>query len=243
MRFDEFRKAYLQSPATALLAFDFDGTLAPIVPTPEQAQLDSRLRQPLARLSNLTNVIVISGRPTHYLERQFQGIDIRLIGNYGRPETLEPPNQRLLATLVAQAHEELPAAILLETKPSSLALHYRRAPALAPDVLCWARRQARKHDVTLDFGKSVVEVTLGDHSDKGTVLRRLAGDHSPVLYAGDDLGDIPALEALQDLKLPSCGLAVTSEQTPAELSMIADESVSRSTFVRYLISLASVQAS
>ncbi|WP_298342456.1 trehalose-phosphatase [Ferrimicrobium sp.] len=240
MLFAEFRQVYLQHPTTALLVFDFDGTLAPIVSTPGQARLDVQLRQPLERLSNQTNVIIISGRPTDYLEEQFAGIGIHLIGNYGRPETLEPTDQTLLEALVRRARQELPTAILVEEKPSSLALHYRRAPDRASEVLAWSRRQEREYDVALDFGKSVVEVSVGDRSDKGTVLRRLAGGHSAVLYAGDDVGDIPAMKALQEFDMPTCGLAIASEQSPTELSVLADESISRSQFVHYLVSLTSV---
>lgn len=63
-QFADFRTAYRDDPTAALLAFDFDGTLAPIVATPRQAQLDPSLTTPLQALGEQSNVVVISGRPT-----------------------------------------------------------------------------------------------------------------------------------------------------------------------------------
>jgi trehalose 6-phosphate phosphatase len=220
-----------------LLAFDFDGTLAPIVATPHEAKLDENIYQPLHTLGELTEIAIISGRPTDYLRQQFAGLKVEIIGNYGRSERLSPDSQSLLHELIDRARNELPSSIFVEFKPSSLALHYRNVPDFEPEVIHWAQVQERKHSLSLDFGKSVVELAISDNSNKGKVLSRLAQGCTAVLYAGDDLGDISALKALQQLQVTTCGLAVISEQTPQELSTIADESVTRDQLVRYLISL------
>ncbi len=236
-QFAKFRDAYIVQPRSALLAFDFDGTLAPIVATPDEAQLDENIYQPLHALGELTDIAIISGRPTDYLRQQFTDIKAEIIGNYGRSEQLSPELQSLLHELFDRARNELPSSIFVESKPSSLALHYRNAPALEPEVIHWVQIQERKHSLSVDHGKSVVELAISDDSNKGKVLRRLAQGRTAVLYAGDDLGDISALKVLQQLQVTTCGLAVISEQTPLELSTIADESVTRDQLVRYLISL------
>ncbi|MHB1732246.1 MAG: trehalose-phosphatase [Ferrimicrobium acidiphilum] len=236
-QFVKFRDAYLVQPRSALLAFDFDGTLAPIVATPHEAKLDENVYQPLHALGELTDIAIISGRPTDYLRQQFAGLQVEIIGNYGRPERLSPESQALLHELIDRARNELPSSIFVEFKPSSLALHFRNAPDLEPEVIHWAQIQERKHSLSLDFGKSVVELAIINSSNKGKVLHSLAKGRTAVLYAGDDLGDISALKVLQQLQVATCGLAVISEQTPLELSTIADESVTRDQLVNYLISL------
>jgi trehalose 6-phosphate phosphatase len=236
-QFAKFRDAYLIKPRSALLAFDFDGTLAPIVATPHEAKLDENIYRPLQALGKLTDIAIISGRPTDYLRQQFAGLKVEIIGNYGRSERLSHASQSLLHELIDRAHHELPTSIFVEFKPSSLALHYRNAPEYEPEVVHWAQIQERKHSLSLDYGKSVVELAINDSSNKGKVLRRLAHERTAVLYAGDDLGDISALKVLQQLRVTTCGLAVISEQTPLELSTIADESVTRDQLVKYLISL------
>lgn len=237
--FANFRSAYLAQPRSALLAFDFDGTLAPIVATPSQAELDKPLYRPLKALGEITNVAIISGRPTDYLKTRFSGLQVEVIGNYGRSENLSEAYQALLCALVDRAHRELPASIFVELKPSSIALHYRNAPERESMTILWAQAQERDYHLSLDYGKSVVELAVGDSSDKGKVLRQLARGRTAVLYAGDDFGDIPAVEALKQLPMVTCSIAVLSEQTPAELSNIADERMTRVELANCLISLMS----
>ncbi len=45
-----------------LYAFDFDGTLAPIVADPARARATDRVTRPLARLARRVPVAVVSGR-------------------------------------------------------------------------------------------------------------------------------------------------------------------------------------
>ena len=66
--------------------------------------------------------------------------------------------------------------------------------------------------------------------DKGGVLRRLAAAASPgaLLFAGDDLGDVPgfsAVAALRDEGIPGLSVASVSEGTPAEVADAADLAV------------------
>ncbi|WP_298447383.1 trehalose-phosphatase [Ferrimicrobium sp.] len=239
-QFAEFLKSYRAHAKASLLAFDFDGTLSPIVATPDQAQLDPDLTPALQILGEQSNVAIISGRPSDFLKAQFAGIKATLIGNYGRPETLDGRALALHKTLASRARAELPDAILVEVKPSSIALHYRRAPEFASAVTEWAKNVQSDPDISVEDGKSVVEIVVGINSTKDAVLSRLARSHPAVLYAGDDNGDLAALNLLRTLPAVTCGLVVVSHQTPPALIEAADEPVTREQFRSYLHALAGV---
>ena len=49
--------------SNALLAIDYDGTLAPIAPTPDRARMRARTRTLLAQVARCYPSIAISGRP------------------------------------------------------------------------------------------------------------------------------------------------------------------------------------
>jgi hypothetical protein len=67
-----------------LLAFDYDGTLAPIVSDPEHAELRQTTRELLQSVANGYPCVVISGRPQQDLERHMRGICVfELIGDHG----------------------------------------------------------------------------------------------------------------------------------------------------------------
>ncbi|MFO1541042.1 MAG: trehalose-phosphatase [Chloroflexota bacterium] len=187
-----------------LVATDYDGTLAPIAPRPESAELLSGARPLLAALAALpaTRVAVVSGRALGDLQAH-SGITppVLLVGSHGAewPDgATDPPSaaqrarldelRRTLGVLVATAPgawiEEKPFAIAVHTRAASRGdaarlLHAVRAgPAVGPDL------HVRE-------GKEVIELALSP-ADKGAAIRRLRGigDADPVVcYLGDDLTD------------------------------------------------------
>src|SRR5215831_12525338 len=83
--------AILADPRRALLAFDFDGVLAPIVPDPEQARPHPRMLPALARLApHVGAVAVVTGRPAAVAVEYggfaaAAGLDrLVVFGHYGR---------------------------------------------------------------------------------------------------------------------------------------------------------------
>ena len=113
----------------ALLAFDFDGTLAPIVRDPDLACMRPDTRLLLCRVARVYPCLVISGRSLAGLRGKFEGTGIdRLIGNHGAEPW--PDADRIRAevsvwerTLAA----ELPSleGLWIENKGLSLTVHYR----------------------------------------------------------------------------------------------------------------------
>ena len=62
-------------------------------------------------------------------------------------------------------------------------------------------------------------------TDKGTVIERFCGEFTAVLFAGDDLGDLPAFDALDRLArqgLSTVKVAVGSDEAPPLLVSRAD---------------------
>lgn len=194
----------------ALLVLDFDGTLAPIVEDPSQARMPSQTADVVARLSGrLGQVAIVSGRPVSYLSRWAPLPGVVLIGLYGleRSENgsvVLDPRVRPYEGALAQAAEALagiaeahPGAHV-EDKGAMLALHWRRAddtPRAQQQIPAAVREVADRLGLGTGDGKMVVEVHPPVKVTKGDAVRSLIGD-GDVAFAGDDVGDLPAFEAV-----------------------------------------------
>ncbi len=176
-----------------LYAFDFDGTLSPIVDHPELAGMGARTRDLLARLAAERPCVVVSGRARADLLGRLDGVNVRAIGNHGA----ETEDSSGAPYQVAQWKAALELAVgpldcvLVEDKGLSLAVHYRHAadPHSARRRILWAA--CRLKDVRVFGGKCVVNLVPYNASHKGEALaaerERLGCDW--VLYVGDDETD------------------------------------------------------
>lgn len=182
----------------ALLAFDFDGTLAPIVPQPEQAKLRPETRRLLVQLARQKPCLVLSGREPPDLADRLRGIAlVGHIGNHGASFGLGVAAR---AAAIARAKrwrlqldEQLGGRsdIELTDQGISLAIHFRRAsnPAAARRAIRRAI-EALPRACAMD-GKYVVNVLPADFAHKGSVLRTIARAKgaATVLFVGDDVTD------------------------------------------------------
>ncbi|MFD3838482.1 trehalose-phosphatase [Streptomyces sp. NPDC058642] len=215
--------AILTRPGRAVVAFDFDGTLAPIVADPEQARAHPDAAAALAALApKVASVAVITGRPPGVAVRLggfdgTPGLDhLVVLGHYGAERwdaatgdiTAPPPHPG-----VAHARAELPGFLdrigawqgtWIEEKGRALAVHTRRA--VDPQAAFEALRApltdlATRHGLIVEPGRLVLELRPPG-IDKGVALteyvRELGAE--AVLYAGDDLGDLPAYSAVDKLR-------------------------------------------
>ncbi|WP_049564017.1 trehalose-phosphatase [Streptomyces sp. SBT349] len=238
--------ALLDQPERALIALDFDGTLAPIVDDPERSRPHPDAVPALARVAGRVAVVaVITGRPAQVAAR-LGGFDghpelagLTVLGAYGAErwdaatgELHTPPPH----AGVAAARAELPAltadsGAFIEDKGNALAVHTRRAPDPA-GALAALREPlaalAAAHGLALEPGRLVLELRPPG-MDKGAALTALARetDAASVLYGGDDLGDLPAFEAVAALRETGvAGLRVCSGSAEvAELSSATDLTV------------------
>jgi trehalose 6-phosphate phosphatase len=233
----------LRHPGRAVIALDFDGTLAPIVPDPEQARAHPDAVAALAALApKVASVAVITGRPADVAVRYggFAGVPglehLTVLGHYGAERwdaatgtvSTPPPHPG-----VAAVREELPGVLdgieaWTEDKGRAVAVHTRRAndPQAVFEALRGPLAElAARHGLIVEPGRMVLELRPPG-MDKGVALRDYLQEVSAesVLYAGDDLGDLPAFATLEKLRTEGTpGLLVCSGSTEVtELSVRAD---------------------
>jgi len=237
----------LGEPARALVALDYDGTLAPIVDRPEDAVPADRAAAALSRLAaGVGALVILTGRPVRDVLR-LTGVDgasglgqLVVLGHYGL-ERWDAATGRTSAPAahagVAAARRRLPELLAgqrapdgtdIEDKGHSVAVHTRRTPdpvaalaALTPAL----EQLAGEAGLELVPGRNVVELRPPG-MDKGAALEAIADECSAgsVLFAGDDLGDLPAYDAVERLRSAGVpGLTVCSDSAEVtELRRRAD---------------------
>jgi trehalose 6-phosphate phosphatase len=194
--------------SSALFAFDFDGTLAPIRPRPDDVHVSATIALRLDRLARLRPVAVVTGRRIADVRERLGFTPAWIVGNHGAEDDGDPEagvhaRQALDALrdrLRARADGLAGAGVLVEDKVQSLALHFRTAPdraaasALIEDVL--AGFTATLH---VFGGKLVYNAVAAGAPDKAVAVRRLierAGAEA-AFFAGDDVNDEPVFAAAQ----------------------------------------------
>lgn len=198
-------------PLRLLLAFDLDGTLAPIVRRPSGARIPAARIARLARIASAPNVraAVVSARRMAEVRRLVPARGLKLVAQYGLEGAgLVPAEERKrarrTATRLIRSARSLLAAVpgaWIEDKGMSLSVHDRgvRAPALPRlrAALAPLTRAARSAGFGVERGRRVTEF-LPRGMDKGRALRALRERARPdvVFYFGDSPGDEPAFAAL-----------------------------------------------
>ena len=225
---------FRSDPSSAGLFVDFDGTLSPIVDDPQSARPADGAVEVLSLLApRLGAIVVSSGRPVEFLADQLPD-GISIVGLYGlagvdRGVRWEHPNggvwREVVADVAAAIERLAPAGIRVEPKGLSLTVHYRGRPDLADVAEELARAQGVRAGLLVRSARMSVELHPPIESDKGTVVERYVDDLTAVMVAGDDLGDLPAYDALD--RLAECGVhtvrvAVASVEAPVELTSRAD---------------------
>lgn len=179
-----------------LLAFDFDGTLAPIVSDPEAAAMRPRTATLLRDVAQAYPVAIVSGRAVADVRARLNGIVVQaILGNHG----IEPsPQMESSAALVRQWMPAITAAadrfpgVIVENKRHSVSLHYRQArePFVARDGLIMDLARLGPEAEAAD-GKYVINVVPHDAPDKGDALVRLCHEHIAeyAVFVGDDVTD------------------------------------------------------
>jgi len=207
-----------------LMAFDYDGTLAPIVADPVVAHMRPATRLGLQELARRCRVIVISGRSRRDAMRLLSGIPLaEVIGNHGieaygaSPTRLTARVTTWLAELTAQL--SWLEGIYIEDKRFSLSIHYRHCADPGAGTIIYSTAQSLSH-ARLVRGKSVLNVVPAEAPDKGaTLLRLLRKFGSPrTLYVGDDDTD----EDVFALDMPDQVLGIrvgVSEETAANYAL------------------------
>jgi trehalose 6-phosphate phosphatase len=223
-------------PDKAGVITDFDGTLSPIVPDPAAARPLPGAPRVLARLGvRYGRVAVVSGRPAAFLlDRLGLLAGVRLVGLYGLEwaqgaTVVEHPDaagwRSVIAAAVREAEVAAPQGVTVEPKGLSVTLHVREVPQQGDWALQWAQAAAQRHGLAIHPARKSVELRPPVPVNKGSVVEELLGGMDAGCFIGDDLGDLPAFDALDRLSergLAAVRVAVRSPEAPAELLRRAD---------------------
>ena len=226
-------------PARAALFFDVDGTLAPIVERAQDAQVPKEASLLLARLSRrYARVACISGRAAADVRRLVGVGGIAYSGLHGA-ELLEPNESR--ARVVPEFARHMPEVkafvgerdtpelralrVRIEDKGPIMTFHWRGAP---DEVAAHARvariaEDAEAAGLWTHWGRKVLEIRPPVPIGKGRAVRDLLA-RQPVraaLYAGDDVTDLDAFAALEEVE-SAVRVGVRSDEGPPEIVEQAD---------------------
>jgi trehalose 6-phosphate phosphatase len=216
--------ALRRDPVVAGVFVDFDGTLSPIVPNAAEARPLPGTGDVLVRLTEvLGRVAVVSGRPLSYLEALLpEGVELH--GLYGLEARIDGERRTRAdaarwGPVVDQVAADAAAAVGgdgvdVEHKGLSLTLHFRRVPEAESAAVEWARAAAARTELHLRAAKMSLELHPPVAVDKGTVVEERSDGLRAVAYIGDDLGDLPAFEALDRLAERGVAAVKVAVRTP-----------------------------
>lgn len=205
-----------------LLCADFDGTITPIKPRPQEAKLSKSIRLLLCKIAKAKpfTVGIISGRSLKDIKEKVDVGGLIYAGNHGLEiackgkKFIYPAAERfipLILKIAKKLSRELAAfpEIVLEEKQLSLSLHYRlvsKAKFLRLKEIFFqiVGPYLVSQKIKLTFGKKVWELRPPIEWDKGKailwLLKRLKTKRILAIYIGDDRTDEDAFRAVNKLK-------------------------------------------
>ncbi|MDY6985439.1 MAG: trehalose-phosphatase [Candidatus Thermoplasmatota archaeon] len=208
---------------------DYDGTLTPIVESPEEATLSESMRMILKALSTRCRIGIISGRELKDVKRMVGVEGICYAGSHGLEMECDGLNKAIeqpdLKDIEAELKRTLGSVkgILFERKRFSIAVHYRMVDKDAGKVKKGVKEVARNHpELKLSSGKKVLELMPRVDWDKGKALRGfieklwINGSKVVPIYIGDDRTDEDAFRAIKGWGI---SILVGSRKTAADYTL------------------------
>jgi trehalose 6-phosphate phosphatase len=216
---DELARAMVDGNGTAprrrrkrpLIAFDVDGTLAPIVEDPARARVPAPTKRLLAALAADDGIVVavVSARRERDLRRILPVRGIMRVAQYGLEGAVAPPSAtraswRRRARKIRRLLEPIAASTpgsWVEDKGMTISLHDRLVGASTRPALERALRRATVKAEGLGFfterGSRVTDFVPRGY-DKGNAIEALrrSARGAPVIYFGDSDADESAFAAL-----------------------------------------------
>lgn len=235
---EDVRTRLVGVPLIVLL--DVDGTLAPIAPRPDLAEVPPETSHCVAALAARPNVVVglVSGRAAADARRMVRVANTWVIGNHGyeivspEGESMVDPQVEPFRGLIAQAGRKLAPllapvpGVIFEDKRWTLSIHFRLADqAVVPRVRSLVEETASALSLKVTEGKKVFEIRPPARVDKGTAVLTLASRlgalaaGASLFFAGDDRTDEDAFRALR-MRQPA---AVTARVTHGDDAPTAAE--------------------
>ena len=211
------------------LFLDFDGVIAELAPTPDAVAVAPSM---LSRLQSLQSalggaVAIVSGRDIATLDSLLAPLSLAVAGDHGNVRRrgdgeLLTLNHRA-GPAAAALYEELSALfagdprIVVERKPSAVALHFRLAPERAEECILAVMTAAESFpELTPISGKMVVEARAEGVSKGAAVLGFMSeapfAGRTPI-FLGDDVTDEDGFAAVQ--AIGGAGIKVGEGDTAA----------------------------
>ncbi|MGB9735396.1 MAG: bifunctional alpha,alpha-trehalose-phosphate synthase (UDP-forming)/trehalose-phosphatase [bacterium] len=188
------------------LFFDYDGTLTPIVDTPQAAVLDEGMRALLNMLKSKYPIAIISGRSLVDIMGMVNIRDIIYAGNHGAEiwdgkniikGNINPVDIALLHEFkerISTALKDI-GGVMVEDKTVTLSIHYRNVKQQDIEntvIRFWNVANSYKERLKITEGKKVFEVRLLNAWNKGDavlwILKNFGAGKIPI-YIGDDSTD------------------------------------------------------
>lgn len=217
---------------TALLGFDVDGVLAPIVERAHDARLSPGVLDELERLAMRARVVIVSGRSVGDLDRFSFPPTLEVIGSHGLERRGIPPldlsdDERYtfgqLEVLATRAVDAAGDGAWLEYKPASVVIHVRQADRELADraVEAVGNLASMIDGAHVKHGHMVCEL-LARTGSKGDAITELRKPGQPVVFLGDDVTDESVFEAMRDGDL---GVRIGPGDTAASYRLPGQDSV------------------
>jgi trehalose 6-phosphate phosphatase len=178
-----------------LLAFDYDGTLAPITSEPDRAAIPRSTRKLLQKLTSQYPCIVVSGRSRADVQRRVSGMGFEdVIGNHGiEPWDSSPAIAETVQAWIPLLEKrlELLQGVHLEDKLFSVSVHYRKAHRKRKTIKAIIKVAKTLVGARLIGGKQVINIVPKGAPDKGLAVEseRRRKQCDKVIFLGDDETD------------------------------------------------------
>ncbi len=206
------------------LFLDYDGTLTPIVETPDKAVISQEAKELLKKLSKNHDckIAIISGRSLNDV-KNIAGIkDIIYVGNHGLEvegpkirfkSSVSPGLKRILRHINNELYGKLSKmrGVFIEDKGLTLSIHYRLVDrkdiSLVNNIFTETTQPyILQNKIRISCGKKVYEIRPPVEWDKGKVVlwllarQQFANGIDKVLpiYIGDDVTDEDAFKAVKN---------------------------------------------
>lgn len=204
-----------------LLMLDFDGTISPIMPRPEQAYLPEKTRSILKKINQFYPVAIISGRPIDVVREKVGVKEFAYAGSHGLEWLIDGKlNLKRIPKSVLKEFSKIKKdfkkisdkypRLLIEKKPYSFTFHYkfinrRQMPAFRRDLDKFINPICKNSLLKVFWDKKTLDITPRLDWNKGHIallmLKYFQGKTKKILlpvYIGDSETDEDAFSALKN---------------------------------------------
>lgn len=211
-----------QIPRNNIFLFlDFDGTVTPIVDTPDKAVLSGDMRSLISRLNKIMPVAIVSGRSINDLKQRVNIEKMLYAGNHGAElwngnklivGKQLTYNKQALKKILNELNDELSSVVgvIVEDKDITVSVHYRGVDA--NDVgrlfdIFWSIADNYKDLFRITSGKKVFEIRPRGIWNKGDAVKWIwknLGKKRIPIYIGDDTTDEDAFRVIKKKGIGIC---------------------------------------